>query len=157
MTRIGCGRPARRGSRGNSGFTLLEVMVVVVILGILATVLVTQITGRIGIAQREATKAQIKQIESAVEEFKLLGRRYPENPEELLRKPGDFRGTWPDNGFLRGGDSAILDPWGKEFVYRKNPSGSERRIEIISLGADSQEGGEGEDEDIKNWEDKKNR
>ena len=149
-------RRRRAVAAARPGFTLLEVMVVVVILGILATVLITQISGKIEIARREAAKAQIKQLESAVEEFKLFGKKYPEILQELVEKPGDFKGTWPDQGYLRGGE-VPKDPWGYEYVYRKNSPGQTPRYEIISHGADGAEGGTGEDEDLSSYQPSKNK
>ena len=41
-----------------------------------------------------------------------------------------------------------VDPWGNEYIYRV-PGPEGRDFDIISLGADGREGGEGADADIK--------
>ena len=42
------------------------------------------------------------------------------------------------------------DPWGNAFVYRQ--PGEHGPYDIVSLGADNLEGGEGENRDIVSWE-----
>ncbi len=42
------------------------------------------------------------------------------------------------------------DPWGNEYKYAA--PGAHGAYDIISLGADGKEGGEGANKDITNWE-----
>ena len=46
----------------------------------------------------------------------------------------------------------LKDPWRNDLIYR-SPGTDNRPYEIVSLGADGQEGGEGPaNRDIKSWE-----
>ena len=51
--------------------------------------------------------------------------------------------NWRADGYLKG-TSVPTDAWGSEFLYFMDRG----RYEIVSLGADAQEGGEGEAADI---------
>ena len=42
------------------------------------------------------------------------------------------------------------DPWGNDYKYRR--PGRFGTFDLYSLGADGEEGGEGSDKDIGNWE-----
>jgi general secretion pathway protein G len=47
-------------------------------------------------------------------------------------------------------DKVPLDPWGAPYIYRY--PGKHGPFDIITLGADKREGGEGEDQDIASWQ-----
>ena len=128
------------------GFTLVEMMVVVVIIGILGAIVVTSAVYYADKARINATKAQIKEIETALAGFKLESGRYPtasEGIQALVSKPADFKGDWPKEGFL---PEMPKDAWGNDFVYVY--PGSKKAYDIISYGADGKEGGEDENADI---------
>lgn len=135
-----------------SGFTLIEIMVVVVILGILAAVVVPKIMDRPDQAKMVRAKADVRAIESALNMYKLDNHRYPASDQglaALVEKPSGSDGAknWKQGGYL---DSVPKDPWGNEYRYL-NP-GQHSSIDVYSLGADGQEGGEGVDADIGNWD-----
>jgi len=135
-----------------SGFTLLEIMVVIVILGLLAAIVVPKLIGRTEEAKRTQTRIQTKNIEQALQLFKLDNGFYPSTEqgiEALVRIPEI--GRVPKN-YRKGGymDRVPTDPWGNAYVYVS--PGAERDYEIISYGADGVPGGEGEDADIQSWD-----
>lgn len=137
-----------RAERGNSGFTLMEIMVVVIIIGLLAAIVVPNYLRHAENAKMKTTKVQIKIIEQALADFKLTTGRFPTTAEGikgLVVKPADFSANWPRDGFL---PEVPKDGWGREFTY-KCP-GSDRAYEILSYGADGVEGGEDEYADITN-------
>jgi len=142
-------RQGRHAARRAGGFTLVEMMVVIVIIGILAAALIVQITGRADKARVEATKAILKQVADAVEMFKLDHNKYPERLEDLVRMPAyvDAR-KWPPGGYLK---KAPRDGWDRELIYRPQGTGGQP-FDIISLGEDGREGGEGFAEDLWNHE-----
>jgi len=75
--------------------------------------------------------------------------RYPSEEEglnELVEEPTDTIG-WDPEGYLSSTDIP-KDAWGNEFIYQLNPE-SGKAFVIISYGADSEEGGEGYDADLK--------
>ena len=134
--------------RPEAGFTLIEIMVVVVILGILAALVAPNVIGRIGDAQTNAAKADIRAIESAMKLYRMDNFRYPttdQGVDALVQRPADAK-NWPSGGYL---DKVPKDPWGEPYRYL-NP-GQNGEIDIFTLGADNQPGGEGVDADIGNW------
>jgi len=130
------------------GFTLLEVMVVLAIIGGIMALVATNIIGSADQANVKTTKAQMKLLESALDMYKLDNYRYPtteQGLQALLSKPSSS--PEPKNyragGYLKG-NSLPTDAWGGEFLYFFDKG----QYEIISLGADGQEGGEENDADI---------
>ena len=72
------------------GFTFIEIMVVVAILAILAALVVPRIMGRTDDAKRTAAKVQIRNIEGALQLYKLDNGVYPSTEQglkALVEKP----------------------------------------------------------------------
>jgi len=69
--------------RSCEGFSFIEVMIVVVILAILATLLIPRVMGRTDDAKRAAAKAQISNIESALQLYKLDNGNIPTTEQGL--------------------------------------------------------------------------
>lgn len=142
-----------RGSQ--SGFSLIELMVVIVILGLLASVLVPKIMDRPDEARVTKAQMDIKVIGQALKLFKLDNGFYPTTEQGLMalvKKPDSTPEPrrYRAGGYLDG-SSVPRDPWGMEYVYR-SPGDSGRDFEIISFGADGEEGGDGVSADIRSWE-----
>jgi general secretion pathway protein G len=137
-----------------AGFTLIELMVVVIILGILAGLVVPRIMERPGQAKQTKARIQIESLETALKLYKLDSGRYPDTEqgiEALVQMPetGIVPKNWRAGGYLEKG-RLPLDPWGNAFVYLS--PGARGDYDIICYGADGVPGGEGEDQDINNWE-----
>ena len=138
----------RRVARGEQGFTLIEVMVVVVILSILAAIIVPRIMDRPDKARMVKAQADIRALESALNLYRLDNNNYPttdEGLEALVQKPADAP-TWKEGGYV---DRLPKDPWGRPYQYLS--PGTHGTVDIFSLGADGQPGGDGKDADIGNW------
>jgi general secretion pathway protein G len=133
------------------GFTLIEIMVVVVIIGILAALVGPKLFGQVDRARIAAAKAEISTIESGMKFYRLDNFVYPSTEqgiEALVTKPNDPNvKNWNPGGYL---DNIPKDPWGNPYIYR-NP-GTQGEIDILTLGADGVEGGEGNNADIGNWD-----
>ena len=71
------------GTRGQRGFTLLEIMVVVVILGILAALVVPKIISRPDEARVIAAKQDIASLMQALKLYRLDNQRYPTTEQGL--------------------------------------------------------------------------
>ena len=131
----------RRGSVARA-FSLVELIVVMVILGMLAGLVAVRTRGYLISSKQNAAKAEIANLVKAVETFYADQGRYP-TTDEGLQSLVDGTDAWPD-GFI---DRLPADPWGNPYEYF-SPGGDERsRYEIVSLGADGREGGDGEDAD----------
>lgn len=141
-------RIERRQLRYPLGFTLIEVMVVVVILGILAAVVVPRIMDNPDKARVVKAKQDIRVLKNQLDLYRLHNFRYPtteQGLEALVIKPTDAA-HWPEGGYL---EKLPKDPWGNPYQYLS--PGQHGQVDIYSLGADGQAGGEGIDTDIGNW------
>ncbi|MBU0730679.1 MAG: type II secretion system major pseudopilin GspG [Proteobacteria bacterium] len=133
------------------GFTLIEIMVVVVILSILAAIIVPRIMDRPDQARIVKAKQDIRVLENSLKLYKLDNYFYPttdQGLEALVQRPEDQPEPkkWKDGGYI---DRLPKDPWGNPYQYL-NP-GVFGPLDIFSLGADGQLGGDGLDAEIGNW------
>jgi general secretion pathway protein G len=141
--------PARRRLsriRAQRGFTLVEMLVVITIIGLIMSLVGPRVLNYLGESKVKAAKIQIQSFTSALDLFYLDAGRYPTSSEGLivLVKPASGLAAW--NGpYLKGG-TVPNDPWGKPYIYRA--PGERSAYEIISYGADGQEGGTGSAADI---------
>jgi general secretion pathway protein G len=131
---------ARRG-RANApkGMTLLEIMIVIAILGLIASVVVVAVMNNFERAKANTAKLKIGEIHKALDLYKIEVGDYPSQSEGLRAL------TSPPNGPPYMKDTP-KDPWSQEFVYFNPARNGGNGIEIISKGADKQEG---TDDDIK--------
>jgi len=99
-------------------------------------------------------RLDIKAIESALKIYKLENRRYPTTEQglgALIKEPEvePIPKNYKKGGYIE--ENSIKDSWDNDYIYR-SPGEDDRDYEIISLGADGQEGGEGFDADITSYE-----
>ena len=131
------------------GFTLLEIMVVVVIIGLLAAAVVPQLMGNVDRAAVGRAKQDVRQIENSLNLYRLDNFRYPttsEGLEALVSNPGEASApNWRQ--VLK---SVPRDPWDQPYHYAS--PGQHGEFDVFTYGADRQEGGEGVNADIGNWE-----
>jgi general secretion pathway protein G len=128
------------------GFTLLELLVVLAILGLIATFAAPRVLKWLSGARSDAARIQIEALGTGLDLYRLEVGRYPPTLEALVTKPSDAD-RW--NGPYLKKIVVPKDPWGRDYVYR-NP-GENGPYDLISLGADGAEGGEGEDRDVVSW------
>jgi len=134
-----------------SGFTLIEIMVVVVIIGILATLIVPRIMSRPDEARIVAAKQDIGALAQALKLYRLDNHVYPTTDQglnALVVKPttAPIPANWKNGGYI---DRLPKDPWGNEYRYLS--PGVRAEIDVFSIGADREPGGEGTSADIGNW------
>ncbi|NGZ58922.1 MAG: type II secretion system protein GspG [Nitrospira sp. LK265] len=146
---------SQRTSANSAGFTFIEIMVVVAILAILAALVVPRIMGRTDDAKRTAAKVQIRNIEGALQLYKLDNGVYPTTEQglkALIEKPsvGVVPKKWKIGGYL---PKLPEDPWGNPYKYLSPVQKGDYKVEyeVTSLGTDGEVGGEGVNADITNW------
>jgi len=137
--------------RKQSGFTLIEILVVITILAILAGLLVPRVMDRPDQARVVAAKNDVRAIQSAVNLYRLDNGVYPSTEQGLMalvQRPetGNVPRNWKQGGYL---DRVPKDPWGNDYQYLY--PGVHGEVDIFSLGADGQPGGEGYAADIGTW------
>lgn len=95
----------------------------------------------------------VKAITAALEQFKGDLGRYPTQeeglavlatPTDALKQSGKYRST----GYVT---RLPRDPWGAEYQYRNPGERNVTSIDVLTLGADGQLGGEGINGDFGNW------
>ena len=116
------------------GMSLVEIMVVIAIIGVLMTVIAVNVLGFLGDANQDATKIQIRKIDEALTVYAAKHQgKYPSTADGLAAAKKYFT------------DNAVpTDAWGNELLYFSPGTHGDHPYEILSLGRDGKEGGEGE-------------
>jgi general secretion pathway protein G len=134
-----------------SGFTLIEILIAMTIIGILSGVVGLSVSGYLRKAKLEASRAQIKTFQTALQMYKAAHAQYPSTSQGLESLcvassippvPKDY----PAEGYLES-RNLPKDPWGNAYIYLV-PGRKGEPYEIVSYGADGEEGGTGEAADI---------
>jgi len=141
----------KRIRRREKGFTLIELMVVILIIAMLGTFVAPNVMSKLRRAKTDLAKPRMAVIENALKQFELDCGRLPDEAEggldALLTAPPELEEKW--NGpYLK--QSQLLDPWGNPYVYVQEGQVNLGSFDLVSYGADGQEGGEGENADIVN-------
>lgn len=148
-------KPAQRkrdkaSKRRQNGFTLVELLVVIFIIGLLATIVAINVLPAQDTASITTAKANIRNLEQAIETYRLDHNRYPETADglqALKAAPASLGDSvrFPAGGYVRG--ELPKDPWGNAYQYVvPGPNGTP--YAVYSLGADGQPGGSDLNADI---------
>lgn len=132
------------------GFTLIELMVVLVIIGVLAALIVPNVLERADDARVTAARTDVNNLMQALKLYRLDNLRYPTSEQglqALVTRP--TTGPTP-TGWRPYLDKVPQDPWGRPYQYL-NP-GLRGEVDVMSLGADGQPGGEGRNADVGSWQ-----
>ena len=130
--------------------TLIEILVVLVLIGVVMGIVGGNFIGQGESAKRKAAKIEIEQIGQTLDLYKLEVGRYPTSQEGLQALLSAPAGTSNWNGPYWKKATLPKDPWGNEYKYAS--PGQHGAYDIVSLGADGKEGGEGANKDITSWE-----
>ena len=134
-----------------SGFSLIEILVVIIIISILASVVTVNIMDKPDEARIAQTKAQVRELQTALQMYKTEQGNYPTQAQGLAALATSpiippLPARYPSHGYLSN-RSIPKDGWKNEFVYLI-PGRAGERYEILSYGADGEPGGEAVDADI---------
>jgi len=136
-----------------SGFTLIEILVVIAVIAMLAALVAPNVFQHVGTAKDATARSQIELLGAALDGYRLDNGRYPTTEQGLdalqLQStiqplPTNWRGP-----YLR--KAVPVDPWGTPFIYLSPGEVNPRGYDRLSLGADREPGGEGEDADLVSW------
>ena len=121
---------SKKDGRFLRGFSFIEVMVVIIILGLLSSVVGVYLFDSAEKAKADATKTQIRGLETALDLYRLHNSRYPSSEQglkALLERPevGLIPKNW--NGPYLRGKKLPEDGWDSPFKYI-----SEDRTRLIS-------------------------
>ena len=130
--------------RRQRGFTILEIVIVFILLAGIMAFVGPKIFEQMGRAKSQEARVRIQSLAGQIEMFRLETGKYPENLQALVKQPPGVD-KW--NGPYAK-DADLKDAWGND--YRYNVPGQGKPFDLISLGADGKEGGEGENRDVSN-------
>ena len=131
------------------GITLIEMLVVVTIIALFAALVAPRMMGQADKAKRTQARAQVESFMTALGAFKLDTGTYPSTDQGLnaLRVKPENQPQWAGPYLPK---DIPTDPWGRAYLY-KYPGEHGDEPDIISLGADGQPGGDGNNADIVSW------
>ena len=136
-----------RKKQKRKAFTLVELLVVIIILGLNAGVAAPKLMKSLWKAKVDLARPMMTPIEGAIETFALHCGMYPEDLDSLLIPPAGLEDKWVGPYLKR---SQLLDPWKNPYIYVPEGEINLGSYDLISLGADGTDGGEGDGEDIYN-------
>ena len=129
---------------------MIELMVVLAIIGILAALIVPNVLNRAEDARAIAARTDINNLMQSLKLYRLDNSRYPsaeQGLQALIAAPTTSPAASNWKPYI---DKLPRDPWGNAYQYL-NP-GVRGEIDVMSLGADGQVGGEGKNADIGSWQ-----
>lgn len=133
--------------KNSKGFTIIELLLVITILGMIAIFVVPRTFKSMGKAKTKIARAKMGIIEGAIQNFYVDCERYPTELEELLDAPPDVEEKW-NSRYCKPSD--LLDPWDNPYFFEPEGLVNIGSYDLISFGADGQEGGDGDNADIYN-------
>lgn len=130
-------------TRAQRGFTILEIVIVFILLAGIMAFVGPKIFEKMGQAKSAEQRIRTQTLVGNIEMYRLQVGKYPENLGALVRNPGSDKWEGP---YAK--DADLKDSWGND--YRYTVPGQGKAFDLISLGADGQVGGEGENRDVTN-------
>jgi general secretion pathway protein G len=141
--------------KSEAGITLIEMIITITIIAILGIIVYPLIMDLPQKARTQAAKQQIQNFGIALDRYNLDNGFYPSTEQGLQALVSKSDSDPQPMNYNQGGylktKEVPKDPWGRPYIYA-SPGAHENDYEIMSYGADGQEGGEGKNADIKSWE-----
>jgi general secretion pathway protein G len=129
------------------GFTIVELLVVIMIISMLVVFVAPKMFRGLGKAKRDIARAKMANIENAIGRFYIDCGVYPEKLDDLVEINSELEEKWRGPYLKR---SELLDPWDNAYMFEEEGEINVGSFDLISYGADGQQGGEGDNEDIYN-------
>jgi len=126
------------------GFTILEIVIVFILIAGLMAYVGPKIFEQMGRAKSSEAKIRMQDLAGKIEIYRLEVGKYPDSLQSLVKQPAGVD-KW--NGPYAK-DTDLKDAWGND--YRFTVPGTNKPYDLVSLGADGKDGGEGENKDITN-------
>jgi len=137
-------RIAPSATRRQRGFTILEIIIVFILLASIMAFVGPKIFEQLARAKSGEARIRVQSLAGNIELYKLEVGKYPENLQALVKQPGGVD-KW--NGPYAK-DADLKDAWGNDYKY--TVPGQGKAFDLVSLGADGREGGDGENRDVSN-------
>ena len=126
------------------GMSLIEILIAITLLGIVGGIVVSNVVDSLEEGKVGAAKLQMQAFKTQLVDFKRRCNFFPtedQGLDALVEAPTSGRECKRYQSII---DKVPLDPWDSPYLYKSDG----RDYEIISLGADGFEGGDGFDADI---------
>ena len=137
-----------------NAFSLMEMMVVLFIIGLILSLMGPQIAKIFGKAKVSGTQSILSQLKSSILEYNMDIGHFPRKDEgglnALIEPPSraeiaqKWSGPYAKEDFLR-------DKWDNDIIYNfpvEKYKDKFKNFEVISYGANGEEGGTGQDSDL---------
>jgi general secretion pathway protein G len=124
--------------KNDAGFTLIELMVVITILGLLASITSVAVLNHLKTARIESSKTSMRAIKQGIQMYYMKKTRIPADLKDLCGPEGD------EDRFLES-EEPPKDGWNNDFIYSPR---DKKNYDLICLGSDGVEGGDGDAKDI---------
>ena len=130
---------------------MIELLVVLVILGLLLGLVGPRVLDYLGTAKSDTAALQIKQLSATLDLMRIDIGRYPTEEEGLQALITQPKGVKEWSGPYLKSAGVPNDPWDRPYIYRF-PGLHGQPFDLLSLGADGREGGDGENQDVTSWQ-----
>ncbi len=128
------------------GFTILEIVIVFVLIAGIMAYVGPKIFEQSEKAKVQEAKIRMQDLAGKLEIYKLEVGRYPENLQAMVKQPpGVDKWSGP---YAK--DADLKDAWGNDYRYAFPGQGQGKAFDLVSMGADGKDGGEGPNRDITN-------
>jgi general secretion pathway protein G len=128
------------------GFTILEIVIVFILLAGLMAFVIPKIYQQTTRAQASDAKLRLTALTGQIELYKLENGKYPDSLDALVKAPAGSDSSRWNGPYVK--PEELKDAWGNPYKYQV--PGTNKPYDLVSLGADGREGGEGENKDISN-------
>lgn len=135
-------RRIRTAPRQLRGMSLIELMIVIVLIGSVLALITSRIMGAQDRANVRLAQTQLVTLAGKLDQYRMDTGKLPDSLDQLVTASGSPGWLGP-----YAAASELKDPWGADIQYRR--PGETGPFELVSLGADSQAGGESVNQDIR--------